>query len=288
MAIIKSVFWNQEEHRLRVLWRFLVFLIVFVPLMGGSQALIYVLAPSLIQALNEKQGIQFLWGWTVSEWLMLGAILAALWIVGRWIDRRPFSDYGFHFSRHWWLDLAFGLALGAVLMTGIFLTEFLSGWVTIRGLLQSPPGVSFGQGLLVAFLLFLAVGIFEELFSRGYLLHNLAEGLNFKFWNAKVALVLAWILASLLFGAAHASNPNATLISTVNLVLAGLFLGLGYVLTGDLAIPIGLHIAWNFFQGNVYGFPVSGTPVNQVSFLAIEQGGQIFGPEGRLGQKRVS
>ncbi len=288
MAIIKSIFWNQEERRLRVLWRFFVFLMVFVPLLAGTQALIYVLAPSLVQALNEGEGMSFLWGWTLSEWLMVGAILVALWIVGRWIDRRPFSDYGFHFGRRWWMDLLFGMVLGAVLMTGIFLSEYVLGWVTVSGSLQSPAGVSFWQGLLTVILLFLAVGIFEELFSRGYLLHNLAEGLNFKFWNAKIALVAAWVLASLLFGVAHASNPNATTISTINLVLAGLFLGLGYVLTGELAIPVGLHITWNFFQGNVYGFPVSGMSVNQVSFVTIEQGGPglwtggAFGPEAGL------
>src|SRR4051794_31331456 len=47
----------------------------------------------------------------------------------------------------------------------------------------------------------------------------------------------------------HASEPNATTLSTVNTMISGVLFGVAYVLTGELALPIGLHLAWDFVQG---------------------------------------
>ena len=71
-------------------------------------------------------------------------------------------------------------------------------------------------------------------------------------------------------------------------MIAGIFLALGYILTGQLGLSIGLHITWNFFQTAVFGFPVSGMKAHPATFIAVQQGGSdwitggAFGPEGGL------
>lgn len=170
-------------------------------------------------------------------------------------------------------------------MMVIFLIELAAGWIIITGTFQNSfKGISFANGLFQTVILFFCVGICEELFFRGYQLRNLAEGLNHPRIGSRAALVSGYTLSSLSFGLLHIGNPYASVLSTINIFIAGLFLGLGYILTGELSIPIGIHITWNFFQGNVFGFPVSGTtPI--VSFIAIQQRGPdlitggAFGPE---------
>ena len=211
-------------------------------------------------------------------------VLLGVWLAGRFLDRRPFADFGFHLSGRWWLDLCFGMALGALLMSAIFLVELGFGWITVTGALHSlVPGTPFALAILLPATAFLCVGVYEELLFRGYQLRNAAEGLNLPVVGPRNAVILAWVLSSAFFGYLHADNPNATLFSTFNVVLAGLMLGLGYVLTGELAIPIGLHITWNFFQGGVFGFPVSGLGPVGASFLSTDQGGPTFWTGGPFG-----
>ena len=222
----------------------------------------------------------------------LGSLIAtflSVWLAGRLLDRRPFADFGFHLNGGWWLDLCFGMSLGALLMTAIFFVELALGWVSVAATLESvEPGVPFALAILIPIATFLCVGIYEEMLSRGYQLRNIAEGLNYPALGPRTAVVAAWVLTSAVFGLLHALNPGASLVSTVNIAFAGILLGGGYILTGELAIPIGLHITWNFFQGSVYGFPVSGTQTLGATFVSVRQGGPdvwtggVFGPEAGL------
>ncbi len=219
---------------------------------------------------------------------LVGAILS-VWLAGRFLDRRPFKDFGFHLSAGWWLDLLFGMALGALLISAVFLVELGLGWVRITGALETfGTGSPFALAFLFPVAVFLCEGVTEETIFRGYQLRNAAEGLGGTILGPRGAVLLAWVLSSVFFGALHADNPDATALSTFNIVLAGLMLGFGYVLSGELAIPIGLHVTWNLFQGTVYGLPVSGFGPFGATFLSTKQGGPdlwtggSFGPEGGL------
>ena len=289
-----QLFFEEREGRPRAVWRLLVQVVIFqaatffflsplaaIWFVAGSQE-----TPSGGSTATLTQSPAILLFSSVSS---LVAILLSLWVAGRFLDRRPFRDFGLRLNGGWWLDLAFGLALGAVLMTGIFLIEVSFGWVRVEGTFVSNlPGTPFwiAQALPVA--IFLCVGVYEELFSRGYQLLNMAEGFNYPFLGPRGAIVVAWIITSGIFGVLHLGNPNATLLSAFNIALAGILLGAGYVFTGQLAIPIGLHVTWNFFQGNVFGFPVSGLGPIGASFFSTEQGGPdlwtggAFGPEAGL------
>jgi len=158
------------------------------------------------------------------------------------------------------------------------------GWVTVTALYQT-TAPSFPYGIALYVTRFFSGSIAEEVMSRGYWLRNFAEGLNISRIGSRTALLLSYGITSLIFSLLHLGNSNISLVSIVNLVMLGLLFGLPYVLTGELAISIGLHFAWNLFQGNVFGFPVSGF-APRTAYISIQQNGPelwtggMFGPEG--------
>lgn len=300
-----NIFYNRSEHRLRAFWRVALqmllhllgigfasitaaFVLVVVAVLTGQIALGQGLSvPELQSALNELAVRQPLL-LVAQQFIMIIVIVLLYALIARLLDRRPLKDYGLRLNPVWWRDLGFGLLLGAALMSLVFGAELTLGWVQVTGRYQTPnPGVLFGPMLLASLAHYIWVGVNEELLSRGYQIRNIAEGLNLPGVSPRAAVLIGYLITSSIFGFLHLGNPNATLVGAVNIALAGLMLGAGMVLTGSLAIPIGLHITWNFFQGNIFGLPVSGgTPAT--SLLVVEQTGPAFwtggafGPEGGM------
>lgn len=295
MSVI-NVFINPDERRLRMVWRLALQTLIYVVLVFGFNFLVGVVGAIVLMASGTSMNPQDLTLALTSSPVItalggIGTLLAtgfSVWLAARFFDKRPLRDFGLQLDKQWWRDLAFGLALGALLMALVFVVELAAGWITITDTFYTPLSLPFGLHILVYVVLFLCVGIYEEVLSRGYHITTVSQGLANTFKEPLIGLFVAYFLSSAVFGLLHAGNPNASLVSTIAIVVAGLFLlGLGYVLTGRLGISIGVHITWNFFQGNVFGFPVSGI-TNMPTFIAIQQGGDplftggAFGPEAGL------
>lgn len=289
-SLLAQIFISPDEPRLRAGWRLLIhtflliilFLIVFVGLFSVIFAL------DAVGAINLA-GVDISGGAVDTEnlpaWLttasVVGALIvytAATWIARRFLDRRSFASLGLHITPHMAGDVVFGIALGGLLMGLIYAFETAMGWLTFEAWAwEIQPGSAVISGLIGATILYLAVGYQEELLSRGYHLQNLWAGLN---------LPLALVISSGVFALLHVFNPGASWISTLGIFFAGFFLAYGYLRTAELWIPIGLHIGWNFFQGTIFGFPVSGTGgfhliQQSVEGPAVITGG-AFGPEAGL------
>lgn len=271
-ASLRWVFWNEGERRLRALWR----------LLAGA-VMVFLLSAATFLLFPKGDGFGF--DNYVSASL---GVLAGLALAWRFIDRRSFRASGYAATRRWWADLAFGLALGAALMTLVFVVLLLCGWLTVTAF-HAPwtLGRAALLGLGKTFVLCVTVSLLEETLDRGYLLQNLAEGSCGWRIGPVPALALAAMLSSVWFGMAHALNPSVTALSIFNICFAGLFLAAPRLLTGSLAIPLGVHLTWNYLQGPVFGFEVSGMDLGtslieiQVTGPSLWTGGS-FGPEAGL------
>jgi len=265
-----AIFWNRPEGRFRALWRLL------------GQILLFVIVVAPFVPLFRY----FKWSFVAGEGIQTLGMTVSVFVAARFLDRRTIRTLGLALDGRWWFDFVFGLLLGAAAMTLVFGIERGAGWVTVRDTFWTDTaGASFGRGLVMMVFLFACAGFIEELFSRGYLLRNLAEGFCGRAIQPGGAIVAAWFLSSTVFALLHLGNDNASAISLVGIFLAGLLLALPFVLTGQLAIGIGLHMTWNFFEGCVYGFPVSGEDLT-ARFLDTHVTGPetwtggAFGPEG--------
>ena len=171
-------------------------------------------------------------------------------------------------------DLAAGVAIAGLAMLGIFMAESSLGALT-RAPLAQHSLAELGRWFLGK----AAASVKEEILMRGLLLSGLVLALRGR-------RTLAILLSALAFGCIHLSNPGATPLSVLGNALGGVVYGMAFVLAGSLWLAIGLHFAWNFVQGPLLGFPVSGMAaggLQQVHDLgpAWLTGG-AYGPEAGL------
>lgn len=203
--------------------------------------------------------------------LMLVGYLSAAVLVLRWRNL-PLSLLGMSL-RGRGKDLLAGLGVAVLLYAVGFGTSLLMGTVEIASVEWVP------RDLLGTLLFFLLVAVTEEVMLRGFVLGRmLSAGMN---------RFVALFLSSALFSAMHLFNPNFALLPFVNILLAGCLLGASFLYTRNLCFPVVLHWFWNWLQGPVLGYEVSGMDSGETLLTLRLTGSDLltggsFGFEGSL------
>jgi membrane protease YdiL (CAAX protease family) len=242
---MKNIFINPNTGLVRAGWRILLFLALFIIF---NVALTF----SVRAILGSLKGGGLLW------FVLLGisATLAA-YLSRKYVDKESMVSLGLKFNKLGFLDVVMGFLISALIMTGMYFTLLYTGQIQFEGFswwLENSEGNATitSAGLLIMLgivLQFSVVAWWEEIAFRGIILQNISKGIGYQ-WGV--------ILSTILFGLIHVGNPDATIFSTLLIMLITLKLVYAYLKTGQLWLPIGLHLGWNFFQASVFGFASSG------------------------------
>ena len=204
------------------------------------------------------------------ELFQLGPILLAMWVMAR-REGRTFADYGFPWRRLFAAPLWAGALAGIAAIAIVVGAMIVSGTAHIAGF-ATTGGAALLSAAMWA-LTFLAVGLSEELFFRGYPQFTLGAG--FGYWPAAVAI-------SLLFGVLHSFNPGESIVGKSEVVVFGLFMCAALRRFGDLRWLIGFHAAWDWGQTGLFGVGDSGV-VGVGALLHTEVAGPSFLSGGSAG-----
>ena len=201
------------------------------------------------------------------------SLLVFLWV--KFIEKRPFSSLGF-FKKGWLKELGRGFLIGAVQFSLVVVLLLVTGTGSLK----------LGQLNLQSLIFVLAIipfwilqGGTEELVTRGWL---------FPAVSAKSNIFIGILISSALFGALHLFNPGVTVLSIVNIILDGIFACFLMLKYDNMWVLAGMHGAWNFVQGNIYGIQVSGqgastSILNYSSQSSVDLlSGGAFGAEGSI------
>ena len=202
---------------------------------------------------------------------LAGSFLAAWTLLKNW-DHLPIADLGLSLEGRT-KDIFWGTFVALAIYAVGFGILYAIGEVEIAAVHFS------AYELLLSWILMLLVALTEEIAFRGFVLgHLLAAGVN---------RFVALFLSSALFSLMHIFNPNFSLIAFLNILLAGILIGSTYIYTRNLWFAIALHLFWNWLQGPILGFEVSGGRLGG-TLLSLELpeeniiNGGTFGFEGSI------
>ncbi len=164
-----------------------------------------------------------------------------------------------------------GLGIGAVSIALVFVFLLMTGNAEVAS--WEPD---FSADAVIYLFMFVWVGFAEELMCRGYIISVMRQTRN---------IPLMVMVSALIFSIIHIFNNSFSFLPFFNIMMIGIVFAFMYIWSGNLWMCIGYHISWNYFQGNVFGFPVSGndTGGSIIKTFFTEDNlinGGGFGPEG--------
>ena len=244
---LKQVFIN-SAGRLRSGWRLLIFVLILGILslfFGAVTKKVFELA---VQFVPRSGVARYLENFVFRVIFLIVALLAGF-ICTRFLEGLPWRALGLWFHEKWARDFLLGSLIGIVSLALATAIATAGGGLsfTISG---RAALVQVVQTLVFSALLFIVAALAEEALFRGYPLQTLTRA------------NLAWLavfLTSVPFAAIHLRNPNvAAGFTFFNTALAGVWLAVAYLRTRSLWFPLGVHWAWNWALGSLFGLPVSG------------------------------
>lgn len=250
--------------RIRSGWRVLIFQGLFV-IFGSSfrQAIDFALAQASV--FYERGSVL---SFVVQNVVLLVPALVFGWLCGRFLEDLPFSALGASFIKGWWKDFGFGLIVGAASISFAVLIAAIFGGMQVQTN-DAAGRTAIGLTLAVSLVVFTLGAAAEEAYFRGYILQTFARA---------QMVWLAVVLTSLYFAAIHLRNPNVSNLAIFNTCLAGVWFVIAYLKTQNLWFPFGIHLAWNWVQGAIFGVPVSGITSLMTAplFRQTEKGAELW------------
>jgi len=244
---LKQVFIN-SAGRLRSGWRLLIFVLILVILSIFFGAVTRKAFELLVHFVPSSGVARYLENFIFRMIFLLVALLAGF-ICTRFLEGLPWRALGLWFHAGWARDFLLGSVIGGVSLALATAIATAGGGLSFT---ISPRAaiVQVLQTLVFSALLFVLAALAEEALFRGYPLQTLTRA------------NLAWLavfLTSVPFAAIHLRNPNvAAGFTFINTALAGVWLAVAYLRTRSLWFPLGVHWAWNWALGSLFGLPVSG------------------------------
>lgn len=201
-------------------------------------------------------------------------LVCFLWV--KLVEKRKVSSLGLKKDR-FLIKFMKGFGIGFLMFSLVTLLMYSFGIITLK------QGLSIGVRSIPSILVIIPGWIIqsssEEILTRGWFMNVV---------GAKHKPIIGFIISSALFGFLHIFNPGVNILSIINIILVGFMFGLYVIYTQDLWGACGIHAAWNFSQGNIFGFKVSGLELNSDSLLKFSSNGHNlltggeFGPEASI------